>query len=267
MMTILICSTCGTSFDEAGEGRECPICLDERQYVPPSGQSWTTPETLARRHANCWRQLEPGLFSIQTIPAFAINQRALLLRTPTGNILWDCIALLDDVTKELVLSLGGLSAIAVSHPHYYTTMQDWAEAFGAPIYLHAADREWVCRPSEAIRFWDEDALSLAPNVSLVHGGGHFAGGTVLHWTADDGAGVLLAGDIVQVTPSADHVTFMWSYPNMIPLGAREVKDVADRLAAWPFERIYGAFSHQNVRQNGQEIVARSARRYIERIGG
>jgi hypothetical protein len=262
-MSVFLCSACGTSFEEAPEA--CPICTDERQYIPPSGQAWTTTEKLARTHRNSWVQLEPELFAIQTVPAFAINQRALLLRTPAGNILWDCIALLDDATKAIVQSLGGLSAIAISHPHYYTTMQDWAAAFDAPIYLHAADKEWICRPSDHVRLWDEDALVLSSSVTLVHGGGHFAGGTVLHWTGGDDKGVLLAGDIVQVTPGTDHVSFMWSYPNMLPLSAAEVADVAERLALWPFERIYGAFSHQNVRQDGQAIVARSARRYIDRL--
>lgn len=264
-MTILVCSACGTSFDDGEHLKTCRICADERQYVPTSGQAWTTPEKLALAHRNTWLQLEPGLMAIQTVPAFAINQRALLLRTPAGNVLWDCIALLDEATKAIIGALGGLSAIAISHPHYYTTMQDWAAAFDAPIYLHAADKEWVCRPSDYIRFWEEDALVLSSAVTLVHGGGHFAGGTVLHWTGEDGQGVLLAGDIVQVTPGADHVSFMWSYPNMLPLSAEEVMDVAERLAPWPFERIYGAFFHQNVRQAGQDIVARSARRYIDRI--
>jgi hypothetical protein len=40
--------------------------------------------------------------------AFAINQRALLLRTPHGNILWDCIANLDPATQTLITALGGL---------------------------------------------------------------------------------------------------------------------------------------------------------------
>nr|WP_105403797.1 MBL fold metallo-hydrolase [Neorhizobium sp. T7_12] len=265
-MSVFLCGACGTSFQEAEEAPEaCPICTDERQYIPPSGQAWTTTEKLARTHRNSWVQLEPELLAIQTVPAFAINQRTLLLRTPAGNILWDCIALLDDATKAIVQSLGGLSAIAISHPHYYTTMQDWAAAFDAPIYLHAADKEWICRPSDHVRLWDEDALVLSSSVTLVHGGGHFAGGTVLHWAGEDDKGVLLAGDIVQVTPGADHVSFMWSYPNMLPLSAAEVADVAERLALWPFERIYGAFSHQNVRQDGQAIVARSARRYIDRL--
>ena len=264
-MTIILCRACGTSYDTSGEPEECRICQDERQYVPPSGQSWLAPEELGKKHTNRWRQLEPNLFAIHTLPAFAINQRALLLRTPQGNVLWDCLALLDDATKALIQGLGGLSAIAVSHPHYYTTMQDWAEAFDAPIYLHAADREWVCRPSDMIRFWDEAALSILPGVTLVHAGGHFAGGTVLHWTREDGDGVLLAGDIVQVTPGADYVSFLWSYPNMIPLSGQAVQDVADRLAAWPFDRIYGAFVGQDVRSGGGEIVQRSAQRYIERV--
>lgn len=265
-MTVFLCGACGTSFDGVDNAPEsCPICNDERQYVPASGQTWTTSEKLAHTHRNTWLELEPGLMAIQTVPAFAINQRALLLRTPDGNILWDCIALLDDATKVIVKALGGLSAIAISHPHYYTTMQDWAAAFDAPIYLHAADRDWLCRPSDHVRLWEEDALALSTSVTLVHGGGHFAGGTVLHWLTNDGAGVLLAGDIVQITPGADHVSFMWSYPNMIPLSTPEVADVAERLAPWPFERIYGAFSHQNVLRDGHGIVARSARRYIDRL--
>lgn len=265
-MSVILCCACGTSFERQPDACGiCPICADERQYVPPSGHVWTTPQKLASSHRNSWLELEPGLMAIQTVPAFAINQRALLLQTPQGNILWDCIALIDDATRAIVAALGGLSAIAISHPHYYTTMQDWAAAFDAPIYLHGADKQWICRPSDHLRLWEEDALVLSSSVTLVHGGGHFAGGTVLHWTGTDGKGVLLAGDILQVTPGADHVSFMWSYPNMIPLSAPEVADVAERLAAWPFERIYGAFSHQNIRQDGQNIVARSAKRYIDRI--
>lgn len=139
-MPIHICSTCGTSFPDApSPPSNCPICEDERQFVPAAGQLWTTPEKLAKGHVNAWRQLETGLFEIYTHPRFAIGQRALLLRTSQGNILWDCIALLDDATEALILELGGLHAIAISHPHYYTCMQDWARRFDCPVHLHAAD--------------------------------------------------------------------------------------------------------------------------------
>ena len=268
-MTVFLCAACGNSYPDAPRPPGCcPICEDERQFVPSAGQAWTARDALADAHRNAWRWHEPGLMSVQTVPAFAINQRAFLLLTPGGNILWDCIALLDPATEHLVRGLGGLSAIAVSHPHYYATMQDWAAAFGTPIHLHAADRGWVVRPDPAIRFWDGEALPIVPAVTLVRAGGHFPGGTVLHWAgAADGAGALLAGDIVQVAPGARRVSFMWSYPNMLPLPAAEVRRVAARLAPWAYDRIYGAFSGQEVARDGSAIVARSAARYAALLDG
>ncbi|KAA2214319.1 MBL fold metallo-hydrolase [Teichococcus oryzae] len=265
---IFLCTACGTSYaDAASPPAACAVCEDERQYIPASGQSWIARDDLRKRHRNAWQQHEAGLFSLQTVPAFAINQRAFLLTTPLGNILWDCVALLDEATEALVHGLGGIAAIAISHPHYYTTMQDWAAAFGATIHLHAADRDWIMRPSPAIRLWDGDTLEIAQGVTLLRAGGHFPGGTVLHWASTaDGAGALLPGDIVQVAPGARRVSFMWSYPNMMPLSAAEVRRIAARLAPWRYRRIYGAFAGQDVMRDGPAIIARSARRYVELLG-
>jgi len=255
---ITLCKACGTSYGTTPD--RCPICEDERQYVPVTGQEWIDVAALTATHTNTWQQLEPRLFSIRTVPSFAINQRAILLLTPQGNILWDCIANLDPATKTLISALGGISAIAISHPHYYTTMQDWAAAFDAPVYLHASDREWVMRSSPAIHFWEGDALDIMPSVTLLRTGGHFAGGTVLHW--HDGEGVLLAGDILQVTPGKNAVSFMWSYPNMLPLSAGTVERVMHHLQGKMFERLYGAFEGQNILAKASEIVQRSGQKYI-----
>jgi len=162
--------------------------------------------------------------TIETTPAFGIGQRAFLAQTPGAGVLWECIALIDDATVEIIQAMGGVSAIAISHPHYYTTMVEWSRALGGvPVYLHAADREWVMRPDPAVRFWEGDTQALGPGVTLVRLGGHFEGGTVLHWAdRDAGRGVLLSGDILQVVPSR-HVSFMYSYPNLIP----------PRSGAWP----------------------------------
>ena len=264
-MRTFLCQACGTSFPQAdAPPGGCRICLDGRQYVPATGQAWTDRGQLAASHRNAWQAVEPNLFSIQTVPAFAIDQRAFLLRTPGGNILWDCIALIDEATEALVRGLGGIGAIAISHPHYYTTMQDWAAAFDAPIHLHEADSEWICRPSAAIRLWRGDSFELAPGTTLVRGGGHFSGGTVLHH-ADEGGGLILSGDILQVTPGGHGVSFMWSYPNMLPLGAEEIRGIERRLAPWPFERIYGAFAGKDIRSGGKEIVRRSVARYLDRL--
>jgi hypothetical protein len=264
-MTIFLCTACGTSYPDAPRPpNRCPICEDERQFVPASGQSWAARDELAQQHRNAWHQHEPGLLEVQTVPKFGIGQRAFLLRTAAGNVLWDCIPLLDPATEALVRGLGGLCAIAVSHPHYYTVIQDWAEAFEAPIHLHAADREWVMRPSPAIRFWEGDTLEIAAGATLLRLGGHFPGGAVLHWAStEDDAGALLAGDIVQVAPGGRRVSFMWSYPNMMPLPAPEVRRIAARLGPWRYARIYGALSGQEVRADAQAIVAGSAARYAE----
>lgn len=264
-MPIHICNTCGTSYPNTlVPPSACPICADERQFVPRSGQTWITPSRLAAGHANAWRSLEKDLFEIHTQPAFAIGQRALLLRTPHGNVLWDCVALLDGATEALVHALGGLKAIAISHPHYYTCMQDWARAFDCPVHLHAADADWVMRSDPAIRQWDGETLEIAQGVTLLRLGGHFPGGAVLHWT--DGAdrrGALLSGDIVQVAADLNRVSFLWSYPNMMPLAAATVRRIAGTLKPWPFERVYGAFPGRQVMADGADVVQRSAARYVE----
>lgn len=111
-----------------------------------------------------------------------------------------------------------------------------------------------------LHFWQGDTLDIFPAVTLLRLGGHFAGGTVLHW--QEGGGVLLAGDILQVTPGKDAVSFMWSYPNMLPLPARSVEDVTGRLVGKKFARLYGAFEGQNILANADEIVQRSGQKYI-----
>jgi hypothetical protein len=264
-----VCTTCGTQYPPADAPPDrCVICEEERQYVNPLGQSWTTPEQMRRTHRNAFGQYEPGLIGIGTAPSFAIGQRALLVRLPRGNILWDCISLIDDATTEIVRALGGIAAIAISHPHYYAAMVDWSDAFGgAPIFLHAADRQWVMRPSPAIRFWEGETQGIAPGATLIRAGGHFAGGTVLHWAGGAvGKGALLSGDIVQVGPDK-RVSFMRSYPDLIPLDANTVRDIADRLAPWPFEPVYGAWWERTIPSGGKAAIDHSVRRYIAAVTG
>lgn len=215
---------------------------------------------LNRGHSNAWRRLAPDLLELQTVPTFGIGQRALLLRTPHGNVLWDCIALLDGATIQLIQALGSLKAIAISHPHYYTTMQDWAAAFDVPVYLHARDRGWVQRPDERLLFWDGDARTITPGLELLRLGGHFPGGTVLHQT--EGEGSLFVGDILQVGADRNTVSFLWSYPNWLPLSGSTVARMASRLEGRHFSRVYGAFG-LHVEADGEAIVRRSAERYLE----
>ena len=267
-MACFICVTCGTQFPETAEApKRCPICKDERQYVGWAGQSWTTLPELCADHRPVFREEEAGLLGIGTEPKFAIGQRALLVQTPAGNVLWDCISLLNDEIVERVRSLGGLSAIAISHPHYYSSLVEWSRAFDAPVYLHAADREWVMRPDPCINYWEGATRDLLPGLTLIHCGGHFEGGTVLHWAQGAaGRGVLLSGDIIQVVPDRRYVSFMRSYPNLIPLPANSVRHIAMAVEPYPFERIYGAWFGLRVAADGNEAVRRSAERYVRALG-
>jgi hypothetical protein len=269
-MPAFLCETCGSQFAPSeAPPPECPICRDERQYVPPGGQRWTTLEALARRHFNSYRRCEPGLIGIGTEPKFAIGQRALLLRAGRGNILWDCIPFFDSSTVEIVNGLGGLAGIAISHPHYYSTMVEWSRAFGGvPVHLHAADQQWIMRPDPVIKLWDGDTIELAPGVTLIRCGGHFAGGTVLHWAAGgEGRGALLTGDIVQLIPDRSYVTFMRSYPNMIPLSAPAVVRIGSMLEPYVFDVLYGAFFDREIRRGGKEVVRHSVARYVAAVTG
>ena len=266
-MIALICRTCGTQFAPNAEPPAgCPICEDERQYVGYAGQTWTTLDELRREHTNRVEAIEPDLVGIGTVPAFAINQRALLVQTAEGNLLWDCIALLDEATVEAVRALGGVRAIAISHPHYYTTMVEWAHAFGATIHLHADDREHVMRPDPAVQLWEGETLPLFGGLTLVRCGGHFAGGQVLHWPAGaEGRGALLSGDIIMVAQDRRFVSFMRSYPNLIPLSAGAVRRIVTAVAPFAYDRIYGAWWEQVVAADAQAAVERSAARYLAAI--
>jgi hypothetical protein len=268
-MPAFICETCGSQFTPSdAPPPSCPVCEDERQFVPAGGQRWTTLDKLTRGHFNCYQQYEPGLIGVGTVPKFAIGQRALILRAGEANILWDCISFVDAATIELVKGVGGLSAIAISHPHYYSTMVEWSRAFGGiPIHLHAADRQWIMRPDPTIKLWDGDMLPIARGVTLVRCGGHFAGGTVLHWAGGAGGrGALLSGDIVQLIPNRNYVSFMRSYPNLIPLSAPAVARIGAMLEPFSFEAIYGAFFDRVIPRGGKDALKRSIDRYVAIVG-
>lgn len=263
-----ICITCGIQFAATETPPDhCPICEDERQYVSPTGQAWTTLEELRAEHANVLKTQESGLVGIGTEPRFAIGQRALLVQAPGGNVLWDCISLIDEVTVEAIQVLGGISAIAVSHPHFYASMVEWSHTFNnAPIYLHAADREWVMRPDPAIVLWEGETYALGDGLTLVRCGGHFPGSSVLHWAGGaSGRGALLTGDTINVAADNRYVSFMYSYPNLVPLSALAINHILSAVEPFRYYRLYGGWFNSVIMSEARTAVARSAARYLQSI--
>jgi glyoxylase-like metal-dependent hydrolase (beta-lactamase superfamily II) len=269
-MENFICVQCGAQYGATAEPPpHCTICKDERQFVRYGGQEWITLDRLASDHHNRVEDEAPQLLGIGTEPEFAIGQRALLLQSPGGNLLWDCISLLDNKTIAEVNVRGGIRAIAISHPHFYSSMVEWADHFDARIFLHAADRQWVMRKSPRIQFWEGTTLSLWDGLTLISCGGHFEGGTVLHWLAASrgrgSKGALLTGDIITVVQDRRYVSFMRSYPNLIPLGPAAIHQILERIEPFSFDQIYGGWWNASVLSDAKAAVARSAKRYLRTI--
>ena len=267
-----ICITCGTQYPASETPpAHCPICDDDRQYIGPNGQQWTTLTEMrgSGRYSNSVQEVAPGVTGIVTQPEFAIGQQAHLIQTPHGNVLWDCISYLDDATVAEVKRRGELAAIAISHPHFFSSMVAWSEAFGnAPIYLHADLEPWVMRPTPAIRYWPGDAQQVLPGVTLVRCGGHFPGSTVLHWAdGADGRGALFTADTITVVADRRWVSFMYSYPNTTPTDERTVRRIVASVEPYPFDVVYGGWRGRVVASDGKAAVARSAERYIRHLRG
>ena len=266
-MPFWTCEQCGAQFSDSSEPPpSCPICEDERQYVNWKGQTWAAREDLSKSHQVLWRD-DLGVPGLGVEPSFAIGQRALLLREPDGCVMWDCIPLATHEAIEYVRSLGGLKAIAISHPHYYGAVADWSEAFGGiPIYLHGDDRAWITRPHPAIVPWYGESCRLSNDILLLRTGGHFSGGTMLHWrAAAEGQGALFTGDIATVAMDRRSVSFMYSYPNNIPLNASAVRRIADVVEPLAFDRIYGAWWDRNIATDAKVAFNASVRRYLAAI--
>ncbi|MDQ1570036.1 MAG: hypothetical protein QOF79_710 [Actinomycetota bacterium] len=273
-MPVWICAACAVEHPDTAEPpTRCRICNDERQYVPMSGQSWTTLERLGAAGTQLTIvEVEPNLFGISEHPQVGIGQRAHLIRTAGGNLLWDPTGFVDEAGAEQVRALGPVAAIVASHPHMYGVQVEWSRALGGvPVLVSEADREWVQRPDAAVEFFGGDFFSgdheVVPGVTLRTPGGHFPGSVVAYWSEGaEGRGVLLSGDTIFPGPDGKWVSFMRSYPNNIPLSIAVVDRVARATNAHPFDRIYGNFGGV-IPTDAQAVVRRSADRQMSWMRG
>ncbi|AXJ10917.1 MBL fold metallo-hydrolase [Arthrobacter sp. PM3] len=250
---MLICATCGVERDEPVP-EVCPICCDERQYVPADGQQWLTLEGLAQQgHRALLQENEPGLIGITTAPKVGIGQTAQLVVTGEGSLLWDPVGYVDDSAVTAVLERGPVLAIAASHPHMFGVQVEWSRRLGGvPVLVAEADRTWLGRNDPAIDYWS-GSRTIAEGLTLHQTGGHFPGSAVAHWVPGAaGNGVLLTGDSVFPNPDRRSIAFMRSYPNRLPLSGAVALRIARQLGELEFDRIYGNFN--NVIASGARAV-------------
>ena len=111
-----------------------------------------------------------------------------------------------------------------------------------------------------------ETKQIAPGVTLIRTGGHFPGSTVLHWAEGAaGCGVLMTGDSIMVVPDTRWVSFMYSFPNLIPLNAKAVERIVKAVKPFAFDRIYAGWWDRVLDGDAKAAVQRSAERYIAAI--
>lgn len=244
----------------------CPICVDDRQYVGWDGQKWATPGMLKKRYKLRIDE-DCGLLGIGQPKGFAIPQRALLLPTDVGNILWECVSIVTDEAVAAIKARGGVRMIIISHPHFYASMVDWSNALGGvPILLNAADKVWIQRQAPQIELWSGDEKKISDQITLIRVGGHFSGSTALHWK--DGpvsGGALFPGDALQVAYDRRHVSFMYSYPNLVPMKTSDIRAMQGRLAGYDFADVFGFTWGLNIIGDARAAVDTSFDRFLAAV--
>jgi hypothetical protein len=259
-----ICATCGTRYSNSKWSTDaCIVCNDDRQYIGDDGQVWTSYEKLAKNRSIRFSQLKDQLYDLRITPAFAIGQKAHLVLSRSGNILWDCLPFVDEPSVAFIRSLGGLKAIAISHPHYYSLMVEWAKIFDCPVYLHAGDVQWVIDKDERIQWWEGGEKMLWDDIRIVHTAGHFPGSVVLHLPQHGTAGSLLTGDSIYVSKDRKQVSAMYSYPNVIPLPYKAIQYIISQVMPLEFDSLYGAFEWMNLHEGAKTIFQKSMFRYLD----
>ncbi|OAL55956.1 hypothetical protein IQ07DRAFT_184575 [Pyrenochaeta sp. DS3sAY3a] len=295
---LAVCETCGTQFDvDLSEHPEtCRICDDPRQYVPASGQTWTSLKKENRLQKNTFEtdpndarihyistkpltaaELPPGLADASTTrKQLGIGERAILLQTAGGNVLWDLIAFLDQATIDFIQSKGGLKAIVISHPHFWTTHVEWAQVFGCPVYVSEADAEWFNRKDEAgcrkLVGSVTPVSEVGGEVKVIQAGGHFDGSNFLLWEkklfiADTMMSVPSGFNNAKRLPDTVSYSFMWAYPNMIPLPPNKVHGIWKALKPFEFDSTYGGFPGQYVTRPDLKAQVLESMKIFLRRGG
>ena len=271
-----ICVHCGLQYAEQETvPPQCLNCSNERESMTHKPPQWTTLSQMTGKYRNVFTPLGDGVTGICTAPAFGIGPEVFLIQSSAGNILWDCVAYVDQATLDQIKRAGALSAIVISHPHMFGSVVEWSRDLGnIPVFVHEDNRPWMPRPDPVIHWWRGESLAVNSALTAVRCGGHFPGSCVLHWPEGAGGlGALFTGDTILPVEDRRWVSFMYSYPNLIPISRRSVERIVNAISGLKFDRIYGGPMYGScggrpiISTGAKDAVLRSAQRYIEHLEG
>lgn len=259
-----ICLICGTCFPPSTQPPQvCQLCAGKQQLVLGEGTDWTTEEELIQNDFhNVMNFEEHNLWSIRVRPSFASSQRAFFFHSDRGNVLWDCLSLLDKETVEKLEDLGGIHTIILSNPHFQTGVCKWAERFDAEVIVHESDVEFLVEQPRRLKTWTGEYYQLQDEFKLVRIGGSFPGSSVLVWQAGaEGKGCMFTGDTLFVTKDQCWISFLDSNQHVV-WKISEIQELGQKLSAYVFDRIYGAWPNRTIDSNGNEVVSQSVKRVV-----
>jgi len=269
-----ICVNCGLQHDSiASVPPRCLNCSDERESMTHKPQRWTTLGEMHGQYRNVFSPLGEGVTGLVTSPAFGIGPEVFLIQTAAGNVLWDCFAYLDEATIQQITAMGGLSAIVISHPHMFGSVVEWSYALGGvPVFIHQDNQLWMPRLDPVIHWWQGESFAVNSALTAIRCGGHFPGSSLLYWPSGAGGkGALFTGDGILPVEDRRWVSFMYSYPNLIPVSRRAVEKIVAAITSLDFDRIYGGPMYGSgggrpiIQSGAKDVVLRSAKRYIEHL--
>jgi glyoxylase-like metal-dependent hydrolase (beta-lactamase superfamily II) len=269
-----ICVNCGLQHaEDTAPPARCLNCSDERESMTHKPQQWTTLGEMQDHYRNVFTPLDEGVTGLVTVPSFGIGPEVFLVQTAAGRVLWDCFAYLDAATVTEIKNSGGLSAIVISHPHMFGSVVEWSYSLGTvPVFIHEDNQRWMPRLDPVIRWWKGESVQIDSALTVIRIGGHFPGSSVLHWRGGAGGkGALFTGDGILPVEDRRWVSFMYSYPNLIPVGRRAVEKIVSAVSGLEFDRIYGGPMYGSgggrpiIQSGAKEVVLRSARRYLDHL--
>src|SRR5215471_17209718 len=269
-----ICAHCGLQYAQhETPPAQCLNCSDERESMTHKPPRWTTLAEMAGHYQNVFTPLGDGVTGICTAPPFGIGPEVFFIQTAAGNVLWDCVAYLDQATLDQIQALGGLSAIVISHPHMFGSVVEWSHQLGKiPVFIHEDNRPWMARPDPVIRWWSGEKLEVNSALTVIRCGGHFPGSCILYWpNGSAGKGALFTGDGILPVEDRRWVSFMYSYPNLLPISKRAVEKIVSSIVPLEFDRIYGGPMYGScggrpiIQSGAKDVVLRSAARYIQHL--